>query len=98
MLEARSKPKQMKMDAYLNVEVKAKLFEYIKSKRIVSLSDVWEFLISLGVKKDVYKPLCELLEEGKIKQVEISENVFFTIMEDEPTFYDNKKVCRRWLR
>ena len=73
----KTKARQTKIDAYLNVEIKTKLLEYVKSKRIVSLSDIWEFLISLGVKKDVYKPLCELLDEGKVKQVEIGENVFF---------------------
>lgn len=83
----------MKMDFYLKFfereedieekeKVKQKLLIFIKNKRLASLSDVWNFLFDLGLRKDVYKPLCELLEQGKVKQIEIGENVFFKVMED----------------
>jgi len=82
----------MKMDFYLKFfereedieekeKVKQKLLDFIKNKRLASLSDVWNFLFEIcSLRKDVYKPLCELLEQGKIRQIEIGENVFFKVM------------------
>jgi hypothetical protein len=65
------------LDYYFPRDPKKKLLEFIEKRGEVSLTEVHEYMLKLGVKKEPFKALSELWDERKIKIVERKGFVYF---------------------
>ena len=58
-------------------EVKQALYNYIEKHGPRTLEDIYNYLYAQGVKSNVWIPLRELINDGKVKEIEINGETYF---------------------